>query len=169
EGEVMYGGQPVRQLGWRNVRRRIGTVMQDDALITGSLIDNICFLDPAPDVARVAECARIAQVHDDIVRMPMGYQTVVGDLGCGLSGGQRQRLLLARALYKQPGILALDEATSHLDVDHEVRVSQALRSLGLTQVMVAHRPGTIASAQRVLRVADGKVLDVQRPTAPHGS
>ena len=92
----------------------------------------------------------------------MGYQTLVGDMGSSLSGGQKQRLLLARALYKQPKVLALDEATSHLDIANEQRVTQALAQLPLTRIIVAHRPETIAGAQRVVSLQQGKVLDVQQ-------
>lgn len=162
EGEVLYGGMPVRQLGMANVRRQLGTVMQEDALLTGSLADNICFFDLQPEQARIEACARLAQLHADIVKMPMGYQTMMGDLGTGLSGGQKQRLLLARALYKRPKVLALDEATSHLDLDNERAVSNALRAMSLTRLIIAHRPETIAGAQRVVQLREGKVVEVAR-------
>jgi ATP-binding cassette subfamily B protein RaxB len=162
EGEVLYGGIPLRQLGLANVRRQIGTVMQEDVLLTGSLADNISFFDTRADPARVEACARVAQVHRDIRRMPMGYHTLVGDLGAGLSGGQKQRLLLARALYKRPRVLALDEATSHLDVPRERAVTAALSRLKLTRLVIAHRPETIAGARRVVQVMDGEVVDVVR-------
>ena len=165
EGEVLYGGQPVRQLGMANVRRQLGTVMQEDVLLSGSLADNITFFDTHVDQDRAETCARLAQVHDDIVRMPMGYQTLVGDLGSGLSGGQKQRLLLARALYKQPKILALDEATSNLDIGNERAVTSALSQLKLTRLIIAHRPETISGAQRVVQVRDGKVFEVLRAVA----
>jgi ATP-binding cassette subfamily B protein RaxB len=162
EGEVLYGGVPLRQLGLANVRRGIGTVMQEDVLLTGSLADNIAFFDAQPDPARVEACAALAQVDADIRRLPMGYHTLVGDLGCGLSGGQKQRVLLARALYKQPRVLALDEATSHLDVPAERAVTAALSRLSLTRLVIAHRPETIAGARRVVQVADGRVTEVLR-------
>jgi len=148
EGDVLYGGVPVRQLGMTNVRRKVGTVMQEDVLLTGSIADNIAFFDMAPDQMRIEACGQMAQLHNDIVRMPMGYQTLVGELGSGLSGGQKQRLLLARALYKQPAILALDEATSHLDIENEKAVNAVLSEMRLTRIVIAHRPETIASAQR---------------------
>jgi ATP-binding cassette subfamily B protein RaxB len=162
EGQVLYGGQPIRHLGIANYRRQIGTVMQDDVLLTGSLADNIAFFDVQHDPARIEACARLAQLHDDIGRMPMGYQTLVGDLGSGLSGGQKQRLLLARALYKQPRVLALDEATSHLDLGNERAVTLALGQLQLTRLIVAHRPETIAGARRVVQVSGGQVREVAR-------
>lgn len=168
EGLVLYGGVPIAQLGRANVRQRIGTVMQDDVLLTGSLVDNISFFDSAPDRPRIEACARIALLHDDIVRMPMGYQTMVGDMGHGLSGGQKQRLLLARALYKQPAVLAMDEATSHLDLAAERAITQVLAQLAITRVLIAHRPDTIASAQRVVRLQDAQLNEV-RPDVPQGT
>jgi ATP-binding cassette subfamily B protein RaxB len=162
EGEVLYGDQPVKHLGLANFRRQIGTVMQEDVLLTGSLGDNIAFFDVQPDQQRIESCARMAQLHEDVLRMPMGYQTLVGDLGSGLSGGQKQRLLLARALYKQPRLLALDEATSHLDIGNERAVTAAIGHLQLTRLVIAHRPETIAGAQRVVQVRGGQIVDVAR-------
>jgi ATP-binding cassette subfamily B protein RaxB len=159
EGEVLYGGIPVRQLGLSNVRRCIGTVLQDDVLLAGSIADNISFFDVQHDEARVQACAALAAIHEDIVAMPMGYHTLVGDMGASLSGGQKQRVLLARALYKQPRVLALDEATSHLDLANEQRVAQALAQMQLTRILIAHRPETIAHAQRVVQVRRGLVVE----------
>ncbi len=104
-----------------------------------------------------------ASVHDDVMRMPMGYQTLIGDMGAALSGGQKQRVILARALYKRPSILFLDEATSHLDVDSERAVNEAVRQLKLTKILIAHRPETIVSAERVLVMANGRVVREYRP------
>lgn len=162
EGEVLYGGLPVRQLGLQNYRKLIGTVMQEDTLLAGSIADNISFFDVQRDMARVEACAQQAAVHDDIVRMPMGYQTLVGDMGSSLSGGQKQRVLLARALYKQPKVLALDEATSHLDIANEQLVTQALANMQVTRIIVAHRPETIAGAQRVVMLQEGKVHELRK-------
>lgn len=163
EGDVLFGGHPVQHLGWKNFRREIGTVMQEDVLLTGSLADNISFFDERPERAWVESCARMAQLHEEICRMPMGYETLVGDLGSGMSGGQRQRLLFARALYKRPRVLALDEATSHLDVENERAVTAAISHMQLTRLVIAHRPETIAGAKRVVQMRDGKVLDLARP------
>jgi ATP-binding cassette, subfamily B, bacterial CvaB/MchF/RaxB len=160
EGEVLYGGIPVKHLGLQNYRRRIGTVMQEDSLMAGSIADNICFFDVSPSPQGIHTCASMAAVHEDIAKMPMGYQTLVGDMGSSLSGGQKQRVLLARALYKQPQVLALDEATSHLDIGNEQRVTQSLAALPITRIIVAHRPETIAGAQRVVAMQQGGVVEV---------
>ncbi len=168
EGEVLYGGIPVKHLGLQNYRRRIGTVLQEDVLLAGSIADNISFFDVQSDEARIHACAAFAAVHEDITAMPMGYQTLVGDMGSSLSGGQKQRVLLARVLYKNPKVLALDEATSHLDIANEQRVTQALAQMSLTRIIVAHRPETIAGAQRVLVLQQGKVVEVVRDGAPLG-
>ena len=157
EGEILLGGQPLSKLGLDNLRGMIGTVMQDDALFAGSIADNICFFDPQADVAWIEECARKAAVFEEIMAMPMGFNTLIGDMGAALSGGQKQRVLLARALYKRPRILFLDEATSHLDVTREAMVNEAIHALNMTRVIVAHRPETIASADRVIELSAGKV------------
>lgn len=165
EGEVLVGGKNVQQLG-PGYRNLIGTVMQEDQLFAGSLSDNICFFSPEPDQSRIEACAQMACVHQDIVAMPMAYNTLIGDMGSTLSGGQKQRVLLARALYKNPKILALDEATSHLDVTRERQVNEAIRQLKLTRLVIAHRPETIASADRVVIL--GQVPDAQQdhPSVP---
>jgi ATP-binding cassette subfamily B protein RaxB len=166
EGEVLYGGVPVKHLGIQNYRSVIGTVMQEDVLLAGSIADNISFFDLRSDLQRIHACAALAAVHDDISKMPMGYQTLVGDMGSSLSGGQKQRVLLARALYKNPRVLALDEATSHLDIANERRVTEALATMSLTRIIVAHRPETIAGAERVVGLDRGRALELRQPEAP---
>ncbi|MDM5176503.1 peptidase domain-containing ABC transporter [Massilia sp. DJPM01] len=166
EGEVMIDGIPIQQLGLPAYRQLVGTVMQDDVLLAGSIIDNISFFDSKCEYADVQRCARLAAVHDEIVSMPMGYQTLVGDMGSSLSGGQKQRILLARALYKSPKVLALDEATSHLDIQNEQLVNAALSAMALTRIMVAHRPETIDSADRVVGLSAGKVVELRPVTVP---
>jgi ATP-binding cassette subfamily B protein RaxB len=156
-GEIRVGGVPLAQLGLRAWRDMIGTVMQDDQLFAGSIAENISFFDIHADLDWAEECAKLAAVHDEIEAMPMGYNTLIGDMGASISGGQKQRILLARALYKRPKILFLDEATSALDVDCERLVNQAIRQLDLTRVIVAHRPETIASASRVIVLREGRV------------
>jgi ATP-binding cassette subfamily B protein RaxB len=163
DGRVLAGGIDIQKLGIDRYRKLVGTVMQDDQLFAGSIADNICFFDPIPDAEAIERFARMAAVHDDIAAMPMAYNTLIGDMGAALSGGQRQRILLARALYKQPRILFLDEATSALDVQKERAVNDAIRSLRLTRVIIAHRPETIASAERVIVLQGGKVAqDLKR-------
>jgi ATP-binding cassette subfamily B protein RaxB len=165
-GDVAVGGVPLRHLGLRAWREMIGTVMQDDQLFAGSIADNIAFFDARADMAWVERCAQFAAVHDEIEAMPMGYHTLIGDMGASISGGQKQRILLARALYRRPKILFLDEATSALDVDRERQVNQAIRQLEITRVVVAHRPETIAAASRVVVLAGGRVAQDLRSVPP---
>jgi len=166
EGEVLVGGHPIGRLGLSNYRALAGTVMQDDHLFSGSIADNIGFFDQQLDMARVHHGARLAAIHSEIESLPMGYNTLVGDLGSGLSGGQKQRILLARALYKAPRMLFLDEATSHLDVWNEQLVNAAIKEIELTRVIVAHRPETIAMAQRVVVLEKGMIVrDLEQRSA----
>jgi ATP-binding cassette subfamily B protein RaxB len=163
DGKILAGGIDIQKLGIDRYRKLVGTVMQDDQLFAGSIADNISFFDPSPDQGAIERFARLAAVHDDIAAMPMGYNTLIGDMGAALSGGQKQRILLARALYKEPRILFLDEATSALDVAKERAVNESIRSLNLTRVVIAHRPETIASADRVIVLQGGKVVqDLKR-------
>lgn len=162
EGEILVDGKPLARLGIERYRSMIGVVMQDDQLFAGSIADNIGFFSAYPELQRIEECARLAAVHNDITAMPMGYSTLIGDMGTVLSGGQKQRVLLARALYHQPVILLLDEATSHLDVDREKEVNAAVRTRQMTRMIVAHRPETIRSAERVIMLDQGKVVSDQK-------
>lgn len=161
-GSITIGGLDIHKVGPRNIRAIVGAVMQDDQLFAGSIADNISFFDPDFDLVRVEEAARLAAVHDEIAAMPMGYHSLIGDMGSSLSGGQKQRVILARALYRDPKLLFLDEATSHLDVMKERLVNDAVRQLKLTKVIVAHRPETINSADRVLVMEAGKIAQELR-------
>ncbi len=158
EGDIRIGGVTLKQLGPTQYRAFIAVVMQSDALLAGSLAENIACFDPAMRQDGVERAATLAQVHDDICAMPMGYQTLVGDMGSSLSGGQRQRVLLARALYAEPKILALDEATSSLDAENERRVNEAVKGLPLTRITIAHRRETINAARRVVVLGEGRVI-----------
>lgn len=160
EGRIRAFGILHTHPDYFQVRQRIGTVLQDDHLFKGSVADNIIFFSDDRNYERMIQCARLALIDSDVMAMPMGYQTLIGETGGGLSGGQKQRILLARALYKKPGFLLLDEATSHLDVESEIRISQTLRQLGLPVLLIAHRPETIASADRVLYLADGYLTEL---------
>jgi ATP-binding cassette subfamily B protein RaxB len=150
EGEVLIDGKPLARMALAEWRARIGVVMQDDQLFAGSIADNICFFAERPDMKRIEASARQACLHDEIAAMPMGYATLMGDMGTVLSGGQKQRALIARALYRNPAVLLLDEATSHLDLANEQAVSAAIRATQVTRIIVAHRPETIRSADRVI-------------------
>lgn len=150
EGRVLLGGIDIRHLGLANYRDRVAAVMQDDALFAASIAANIAGFSADADQQAIEQAARLAHIHEDIVHMPMGYETLVGDMGSTLSGGQKQRVLLARALYRQPSILLLDEATSHLDVALERAINDAIANLSITRIIIAHRPETLQSADRIV-------------------
>lgn len=169
-GEIIIGDIKLANLGRSNYRQLIGTVMQEDTLFAGSIADNISFFSTTPDQERIVQCAHLAAIDNEIIAMPMGYNTLVGDIGTGLSGGQKQRILLARALYKKPQLLILDEATSHLDVWNEQAVNAAIQGLQLTRIIVAHRPETIAMAERVVVLHQGKIVqDVKKEQRQPGN
>jgi ATP-binding cassette subfamily B protein RaxB len=152
EGTLYVGGHDLKDLDLGSYRSRIGVVMQDDQLFIGTVEDNISFFDPTHDAVRVRECARVAGLDVDIMAMPMQFNTIVGSLGVALSGGQKQRLLLARALYRQPEILFLDEAFDQLDLDREYEITDRLVELGLGVVIVSHRPDTVRRVNRVVKI-----------------
>ena len=157
-GNIRIGGQDLHKVGRRNVRTIVGAVMQDDQVFAGSIAENIGFFAQGFDQERIEAAAKLASIHEEIVAMPMGYHSLIGDMGSSLSGGQKQRIILARALYRMPRLLFLDEATSHLDVLRERLVNDAVKALKLTKVIVAHRPETIASADRILKMQGGRIV-----------
>ncbi|HXE77856.1 MAG TPA: ATP-binding cassette domain-containing protein [Rhodanobacter sp.] len=163
EGEVRFGGIDIRKLGLDTYRQWIGAVMQDDQLFAGSIADNISFFDPTTNSMQIEAAARLACIHDDIMAMPMSYQSLVGDMGSSLSGGQKQRVILARAMYRQPKLLVLDEATSHLDMHCEQEVGANVGALSVTRLVIAHRTHTVAAAQQVLVVTAGKTHPISSP------
>jgi ATP-binding cassette subfamily B protein RaxB len=161
-GQILVDGVPLGPATHSTWRGRIGAVLQDDQLLTGTLADNIAFFDPRPDPEKVEAAARFARIHDDIVKMPMAYQSLIGDMGAALSGGQRQRIMLARALYRDPDALFLDEGTANLDEDNENAIADMIARLPITRVVVAHRPALVARADIVLRLDQGRLEHVPR-------
>ncbi|HET9180760.1 MAG TPA: peptidase domain-containing ABC transporter [Candidatus Angelobacter sp.] len=162
-GDVIINGHSVCA-SRAAVLGKVGFVLQDDSLFAGSISSNIAFASDIPDPERIQACARLACLHDEIMAMPMAYETLIGEMGGALSGGQQQRLLLARALYQQPSILILDEATSHLDVPTEQRIAAMLAELRITRIFAAHRPDTVAIADRVISISrTGIVEEVAAP------
>jgi ATP-binding cassette subfamily B protein RaxB len=154
-GEVWIDDVPLASIGVRGYREQIGAVMQEDELLSGSIADNICFFDSRFDEDKMIRCAQMAGVHEELMRVPMGYNSLVGDMGSSLSSGQKQRVLLARALYRQPKILFIDEGTAHVDLEMERQICAQLQSLGVTLICIAHRPGMMALADRVLNFNGG--------------
>ncbi|GAL36888.1 colicin V secretion ABC transporter ATP-binding protein [Vibrio maritimus] len=143
-------GQDTKGGALNEIRSDIGSVLQNDELFNGSILSNICFFSPQVDEQLAIKCAKLANIHDEIEAMPMGYQTLVGEMGNTISGGQKQRIVFARALYKKPKLLILDEATSHLDIANEEKITSAIRELGLPVIQIAHRPQTIDRADRIV-------------------
>ncbi|WP_394517674.1 peptidase domain-containing ABC transporter [Pantoea sp. SGAir0175] len=152
EGCVLAGGRDIHSAGVNNYRRAVACILQEDRLFAGSLRENMTGFSESPDEAWLHTCARLGHIHDDIMALPMGYDTLTGELGEGLSGGQRQRIFIVRALYRRPAILFMDEATSHLDEHNEALINEAIRGLSITRVIIAHRSSTIASADRTIHL-----------------
>src|SRR5205085_5293150 len=157
-GRLLIDGKPLTPATTAGWRARIGAVLQDDQLLTGTLADNIAFFDTRPDQARVEAAARLAEIHDTIMQMPMAYQSLVGDMGAALSSGQRQRVMLARALYRDPDAIFLDEGTANLDEANERAIADMLADLPVTRIVIAHRPALVEAADIVLRMEGGRLL-----------
>lgn len=166
EGKVFVDDIQLEKLGAANFRAQFAAVMQNDQLLSGSMSENISFFDPQMDQKRIEQCAQYAVIAHDIAAMPMGYNTLIGDMGTSLSGGQKQRVLLARAFYKNAKILFLDEATSHLDVALEQAVNHAVKQLDITRIIIAHRPETIRSADRIFVFTPQGLVEQPKIAAP---
>jgi ATP-binding cassette subfamily B protein RaxB len=137
-GEVLVDGIPLKTFGTRAYREHIAAVMQEDQLLSGSISENISFFATSLDEEWMIKCAKMACIHEEIMRMPMAYNALIGDMGSALSGGQKQRIILARALYRRPKILFLDEATTHLDWDNERQIGEHLKELNITRISISH-------------------------------
>lgn len=161
EGEIKIDDVPITQIGLKQYRQQIAAVMQNDELLSGSIAENIAFFETPVDSNKLIECAKLAAIHQDINKMPMGYESLVGEMGTSLSGGQKQRILLARAIYKKPKILFMDEATSHLDIHLESKINESIKKLKITRIIIAHRKETIASADREFCLDDNNLLQTQ--------
>lgn len=156
-GEILIDGIPIHRFGYKSFHRQIAAVLQEDSLFAGSIADNIALFDDEVDMQRVVGAGVAAAIHEDISKMPMQYETLIGDMGSTLSGGQKQRVLLARALYRAPKILLMDEGTAHLDTQRERAVNEAISAMGITRIIIAHRKETIETAKRILVMEGGQL------------
>ncbi|MCO6524703.1 MAG: peptidase domain-containing ABC transporter [Candidatus Schmidhempelia sp.] len=154
QGQILFNGLNIHQLGLNNYRQYIACVLQEDKLFAGSIADNIASFGPIQDREWIIHCTKLVNLHHEISQLAMGYETLLSELGGSLSGGQKQRLLIARAIYRRPALLFLDEATSHLDVDNEQIINSSIRGLNITRIIIAHRQTTIDSADRVINLSD---------------
>jgi ABC-type bacteriocin/lantibiotic exporter with double-glycine peptidase domain len=160
-GTILFDRRDLKDLNFRDVRRQIGIVLQDNHIFSESITRNIAFGDPEPDFDRVLWCAQVANAHDFIMRMPMGYETSIGETGIALSGGQKQRVAIARALYTDPPILIFDEATSALDTESERAIQDNLSRMmvGRTCIVIAHRLSTIREADMIVVLEKGEIVE----------
>ncbi|GER89537.1 ABC transporter [Dictyobacter vulcani] len=159
DGHIYYDGIALQDLQYQEVRRQFGVVLQESTVFSGTIMENILFNNPQMDKEYAVQAAQMSSIHDDIIKMPLGYETPVAEGGSALSGGQRQRLSLARAIAHHPAILLLDEATSNLDVVTEQMVAQNLEHLPCTQIIIAHRLSTVRNADLILVMDQGTIVE----------
>ncbi len=166
DGQVLIDGIPLTTYGLQTFRKQIGVVMQDDDLFAGTIAENISFFDTDIDMERISDAAKAAMIHDEIMDMPMRYESLVGDMGSSMSGGQKQRLMLARALYRKPKVLFMDEGTANLDVATERAVNASIIELDITRIIIAHRPETIRMADRIVEMHEGCLSEIELEAGP---
>ena len=161
-GHVFLDGIDVRKLNLRDLREQIGVVFEDTVLFNDTVRSNIAFAKPSADFITIERAAQLSGAHEFIQRLPLGYETVIGERGFSLSGGQRQRIAIARAIVADPRVLVLDDATSAVDPSKEGEIRDAMKTVmsGRTTIVIAHRPGTIALADRVILLDGGTVAAV---------
>ena len=160
-GEVQIDGVPLHRFGYRSYQSQIAAVLQEDSLFAGSIADNIALFDEQANSEKIIQSAVMAAIHNEIMAMPMKYESLVGDMGSSLSGGQKARILLARALYRQPKLLLLDEGTAHLDPSTENTVNTSISNLGITRIVIAHRKETIQAADQKYIVYNGGIFEME--------
>jgi ATP-binding cassette subfamily B protein RaxB len=170
QGCVYIDHQPLEVFGIRAYRTRIGAVLQGDSLLSGSVRENISFSDTSCDEMALERAARLAQIHHEIMAMPMGYDSLIGDMGTALSLGQQQRILIARALYHEPRLIFMDEGTAHTDAVTENQIMEKIRELGISCVFISHNKSLLKYADKVIHLARGEVRVLRSSTDgyPHG-
>lgn len=159
KGNILFDDVSLAKLNYRALRNQFGVVLQEPTLFHGSIRQNISFHQPDMPFEAVMEAARLAVIHDEIMQMPMGYETLISEHGDNISGGQRQRLAIARALARQPKVLMFDEATSHLDAVTEQKIAENLSKLACTRIVIAHRLSTIQDADLILVLDNGFIAE----------
>jgi len=162
EGAIFFDNVDLKSLNYRDVRRHIGVVLQDNHMFNETIARNISFGDPEPELDRVLAAAQAAAAHEFIMRLPLGYETKIGESGLSLSGGQKQRIAIARAIYNNPPVLIFDEATSALDTESERAIQENLGRLmaGRTTIVIAHRLSTIRDAHSIVVLEQGSVAEI---------
>jgi ATP-binding cassette subfamily B protein len=161
EGEILIDGIEIRKIDKKYFNKHISIVLQENFLFNGTIYDNISYANPDASCEKIIECAIFANAHDFIITKPDGYDTLVGERGCMLSAGEKQRIAIARALLAEPAILILDEATSLVDSQTEIKIQEALQNLtkDRTTIAIAHRLSTLKNYDRLLIIDKGNIVE----------